>query len=272
MKFLQPKTLAELSALLADQDDKIILAAGCTDILPKKLGKPWEAETIIDLTHIPALKEITFNLPTVLMAKEPSPSHHLFIGACCTHAQIAESEPVNRHFKALAQACAQIGSVQIRNRGTIGGNVANASPAADTVPCLMLFDAQTGYLGGTCITGFRLPLPEANTVSAFAKLGDRDVVTIARIDLAVKSVIKDGRLSGTRAVVGAAGEKPFFCEEAGAVLDGSCAEDALLEPFAAALAKAVEASIPGRSTLAYKRSAVRGPAAEILKKLQLELY
>ena len=155
---------------------------------------------------------------------------------------------------------------------SLNGNVANASPAADTVPCLMLFDAQPELLQDVCITGFRLPLPEEHTVSAFSKLGDRDIVTIARIDLAVKSVIKDGRLSQTRVVIGAAGETPFFCKEAAAVLDGSRAEDTLLEPFTAALAKAIEQSIPGRSTLPYKRSAVKGPAAEILKKLSLELY
>ena len=73
-------------------------------------------------------------------------------------------------------------------------------------------------------------------------------------------------------MIGAAGKTPFFCEKAAAVLDGSRAEEDLLAPFAAALSEAIEASIPGRSTLAYKRSAVRCPAAEILKKLRLELY
>ena len=260
MRFLQPKTIEELAAVLAEKDEKTILAAGCTDILPQKLGRPWTAETIVDLTHVPQLQQIR------------TEDGALFLGACCTHAQIAENDLVQKHFKALAQACSQVGSVQIRNRGTIGGNVANASPAADTVPCLMLFDAQTEYLKETCITDFRLPLPEANTVSAFAKLGDRDIVTIARIDLAVRSVIQDGRLSESRVVIGAAGRRPFFCSEAAEVLDGSRAEDALLEPFAAALAGAIESSIPGRSTLAYKRSAVRGPAAEVLQKLHLELY
>ena len=270
MKFLQPKTIEELAAALAAKDEQTILAAGCTDILPKKLGKPWTAETIIDLTHVEGIG-------TVLLSSDLP---ELLIGACCTHAQIAADPLVQKSFKALAQACAQIGSVQIRNRGTIGGNVANASPAADTVPCLMLFDAQTEVLDGSCILRFRLPLPEPNTISAFAKLGDRDIVTIARIDLAVKTVCIDGRLSKSRVVIGAAGEKPFFCEEAAAMLDGSRPADwddpaafaAVLEPFTAALARAIEASIPGRSTLAYKRSAVKGPAAEILQKLRLELY
>ena len=263
MIFVQPTSIIELAAALAEKQEKTVLAAGCTDILPGKIGKPWDAERIIDLTHIPELQEIR------------EEDGELFIGACCTHAQIAENEAVRKYFTALAQACAQVGSVQIRNRGTIGGNVANASPAADTVPCLMLFGERRETIGenGECITGFCLPLPEdpstgsGTTVSAFAKLGDRDIVTVARIQLAAKSVIKDGRLSAVSVVLGAAGQTPYFCEEAAAVLEGSQAEEELLEPFAAALAEAIEAHIPGRSTLAYKRSAVKGPAAEILEKL-----
>ncbi|MBQ4410212.1 MAG: FAD binding domain-containing protein [Firmicutes bacterium] len=263
MIFVQPRSIIELAAALAEKEGKTVLAAGCTDILPGKIGRPWDADRIIDLTHIPELQQIAVE------------NNELFIGSCCTHAQIAENGLVRKYFKALAEACAQVGSVQIRNRGTIGGNVANASPAADTMPCLMLFGAEREVIGenGECITGFCLPLPEGPStgagipVSAFAKLGDRDIVTVARIQLAAKSVIRDGRLSAVRVVLGAAGQMPYFCEEAAAVLEGSRAEAELLEPFAAALAEAIEAHIPGRSTLAYKRSAVKGPAAEILEKL-----
>ncbi|MBQ3662331.1 MAG: FAD binding domain-containing protein, partial [Firmicutes bacterium] len=230
MIFVQPKSIIELAAALADKEGKTILAAGCTDILPGKIGRPWDADRIIDLTHIPQLQQIAVE------------NNELFIGSCCTHAQIAENGLVQKYFKALAEACAQVGSVQIRNRGTIGGNVANASPAADTMPCLMLFGAEREVIGenGECITGFCVPLPEdpsadsGTPVSAFAKLGDRDIVTVARIQLAAKSVIRDGRLSAVSVVLGAAGQTPYFCEEAAAVLEGSRAEEELLEPFAAA--------------------------------------
>ena len=255
MIFRQPKNMRELAEVLASRSEKSILAAGCTDILPQKIGKPWDADEIIDLTRVPKLREIRLE------------DGELFIGACCTHAQIAENETVRTYFTALAQACSQVGSVQIRNRGTIGGNVANASPAADTVPCLMLFGAKTGTIG-SCITGFRLPLPKENTVSAFEKLGDREIVTIARIQLALKSVLQDGRLSEVKVVVGAAGEKPFFCEEAAAVLEGSRPEELPEEAFAEALSRAVEASIPARSTMPYKRKAVYGPAFDLLAKIR----
>ncbi|MBQ2146742.1 MAG: FAD binding domain-containing protein, partial [Firmicutes bacterium] len=152
MIFTVPKTLEELQSALANRSERFVFAAGCTDILPKKLGKPWEVDEIIDLTHVPQLQAMGVGHQT----------GDYFIGACCTHAQVAADPEVRRHYTALAQACEQIGSVQIRNRGTIGGNVANASPAADTMPCLMLFGAEREVIGenGECITGFCLPLPE----------------------------------------------------------------------------------------------------------------
>ena len=258
MIFRQPKDLKELEEVLASRSGNSILAAGCTDLLPQKLGKPWTADEIVDLTQVAEMKEIRLE------------GGELSIGACCTHAQIAEDERVRKHFRALAQACSQVGSVQIRNRGTIGGNIANGSPAADTAPCLLLFGAKTETAGtqGECITGFRLPLPEEGAVSAFEKLGDRDIVTIARIQLAIKSVLKDGRLSSVRVVLGAAGKKPFFCEEAAQVLEGRRTDDLPKEAFAEALSRAVEQSIPGRSTLAYKRKAVYGPAFDLLAQFR----
>ncbi len=267
MIFRSPKTMEELRTALENRGESCLLAAGCTDILPRKLGKPWNADEIIDLTHVPELKQI--RCPRFLVhdgSTGTTDSSEFFIGACCTHAQIAENKTIDRFFSALAQACSQVGSAQIRNRGTIGGNVMNGSPAADTLPCLMLFGAEMQMLEN-CVTGFWVPMPEEGTISAFAKLGDRDIVTIARIDLAVKTVLQDGRMSKTGVVLGAAGEQPFFCGEAAKVLDGSAPQDADREAFAAALSEAVRRSIPERSTMPYKAKAVYGPAFDVLERL-----
>lgn len=263
MIFTVPKSLEELQSSLANRSERFVFAAGCTDILPKKLGKPWDVDEIIDLTHVPELQTIGIGRQT----------GDYFIGACCTHAQVAADPEVRRHYTALAQACEQIGSVQIRNRGTIGGNVANGSPAADTLPCLMALGAEIEWIDGVCIKGFWLPAaqtPSAGSgtvVSAFAKLGDRDIVTIARISLAVRSVLRGGRYTNTAVVVGAASLQPFFCDEAAAVLDGSQPGEVDREAFASALANAIEVSIPNRPTMPYKRSAVRGPAFDVLERL-----
>lgn len=263
MIFTVPKTLEELQTALANRSERFVFAAGCTDILPKKLGKPWDVDEIIDLTHVPQLQA---------MGVGPQTGDY-FIGACCTHAQVAADPEVQSHYTALAQACSQVGSPQIRNRGTIGGNVANGSPAADTLPCLMALGAEIEWIDGVCIKGFWLPAPQApsagsgTVVSAFAKLGDRDIVTIARISLAVRSVLRGGRYTNTAVVVGAASLQPFFCDEAAATLDGSRPEEVDNDAFAGALASAIEKSIPDRPTMPYKRSAVKGPAAEILQEL-----
>ena len=272
MIFTAPKTLEELKEAVANRSQRFVFAAGCTDILPKKLGKPWEVEEIIDLTHVPELKEIRFqNMVPAAEAEPVEAAGDLFIGACCTHAQIAENLYIRKHYTALAQACAQVGSVQIRNRGTIGGNVSNGSPSADTLPCLMALGAEIEWIDGVCIKGFWLPaVPLAGSgtaLSAFAKLGDRDIVTIARIDLAVKTVLRGGRFTNTAVVIGAASQQPFFCDEAAAVLDGSSPQETDREAFAEALSKAIEASIPDRPTMPYKRRAVYGPAFDLLDRL-----
>ena len=257
MIFTVPKNLEELQTALANRSERFVFAAGCTDILPKKLGKPWEVDEIIDLTHVPQLQA---------MGVGPQTGDY-FIGACCTHAQVASDPEVQSHYTALAQACSQVGSPRIRNRGTIGGNVANGSPAADTLPCLMALGAEIEWIDGVCIKGFWLPAHQMGEVSAFAKLGDRDIVTIARIDLAVRSVYRGGRFTNTRVVVGAASAQPFFCDEAAAALDGSRPEEVDKDAFACAMARAIEKSIPDRPTMPYKRSAVKGPAYEVLDRL-----
>ena len=133
--------------------------------------------------------------------------------------------------------------------------------------------AEIEWIDGVCIKGFWLPAPQTpsagsgTVVSAFAKLGDRDIVTIARISLAVRSVLRGGRYTNTSVVVGAASQQPFFCDEAAAVLDGSQPGEVDREAFTGALANAIEASIPNRPTMPYKRSAVRGPAFDVLDKL-----
>ena len=291
MIFRRPQNMQELALVLSLREDGRRIAAGCTDILPQKLGKSWEAAGIRSLLDITAVEE----LKQIRLQPAEDGGTDLLIGAACTHAQIAEDLIVQQHFPALAQACGGVGSVQIRNRGTIGGNIANASPAADTVPPLMAFGASALLLNGSgalrgvpldaliegpgrltlekdeCIAYLRCALPKegARVVSAFAKLGDRDAVTIARISLAVCAGLEEGALRDVRCVLGATGRKAFRSIRGEHALEGAPADAlaGLAECFADALAEDIAASIPGRGTLAYKRLAVRGVACEVLNRL-----
>ena len=305
--FNRPADLAELADCLAmhrEYPDSSYIVAGCTDFLAKRNGKAWSWDVLTDITAIPELKAIELAEAGSAGAFGEAAEPVFRIGAACSHAQIAEDSIVNKRFKALAMACSQIGSPQVRNRGTIGGNAANASPAADTIPVLMAFGAKAVVLNscgkyrrltmdqliagpgqntleaGEAIVAFELPASDSGTcdpVSAFAKLGDRTVVTIAKISIALAAENEAGILKNVKICIGAAGAKAFHASAA-EILEGKAVSELLeadgvtpgksvLDSLTAALGEDIERSIPGRASLAYKKRAVKGLAADLLTQL-----
>jgi len=126
--FYQAQTLPEALAVL--QDTQAAPLAGGTDLIPQlRAGK----------IHPPALLDIS-SLPELRFIREDH--HSLHIGAGTTLTEILDSSLLKEQAPALLEACEKIGSVQTRNRGTLGGNVGNASPAGDTLPPLLIHQAQ----------------------------------------------------------------------------------------------------------------------------------
>ena len=128
--YARPATLAEAVALLAaDGPDARILAGG-TDLIIRLRDGTLRPRLVVDLKRIAEL------IPGIR-----EDGGRLTIGATTVMTDIAADPLVRRHYPALAEAAAVVGSVQIRNRATLAGNVCNASPAADTVPPLLIYDA-----------------------------------------------------------------------------------------------------------------------------------
>ena len=279
MRYLQPKTLPELAEALGQMTENSHLLAGCTDFLAKRNGTCWEADLLVSLSAMECLRRIG------------EQDGMLSVGALCTHTRVEEDPLVRKYFPALVQACGNVGSKQVRNRGTVGGSVGNASPAGDIYPVLLVLGAQAEILDskGTvrrvpaeqvirgmgktalardeAITAFLLPLPEAGAVSAFAKLGERAKVTIAKINLALSGKTENGCLKDVRVALGAVAEKAFLSEEAAAVLEGRPLEDLPVKEFGEVLSQIVRRSIPTRASMPYKNEAVRGLAEDLLKLL-----
>lgn len=124
----QPETLEEVFALMERYGDRATLVAGGTDVLVNIRRQRRSPEALISLRKLEGLKYIRKN-----------GGYH--IGALTTHRMLEQSELVRCELKALQQAAAQVGSVQIRNVATIGGNICNAAPSADTLGPLLMFDA-----------------------------------------------------------------------------------------------------------------------------------
>ncbi len=135
-RVLTPSTRDELVEALAQATPRTRLVAGGTDLV-RELHRPGEApDLLIDLTGVSGLATIRLD------------DGSLHIGALSTFTGLQEDPLVRRHALCLSLAAAQVGSVQIRNAGTLGGNVANASPCADGATALMALDADVVTVDG----------------------------------------------------------------------------------------------------------------------------
>src|SRR5258706_1287440 len=128
-RYFRPRSLEEALEILAARAEEVRPLAGGTDILVKAKDGVENRAALFDLTGVPEIKGIE------------EKDGYVWIGAATTHAEMMRSAVVATAAPALPAACAFIGGPQIRNRGTLGGNLANASPAADTVPPLFVADA-----------------------------------------------------------------------------------------------------------------------------------
>ena len=158
---LKPKTLKEAISLLSQHNGKSKMIAGGTDLVVRMKEKLITPEYIIDITYIPGLDKIEYDAKSGLK-----------IGVLCPHHDIEYSPPVKEKYEALARAVHTIGSVQVRNLGTIGGNLCNASPSADAAPILIGLDAKARIFGQAGDGTFRQGAagPESQT----KRRGDKD--------------------------------------------------------------------------------------------------
>jgi carbon-monoxide dehydrogenase small subunit/xanthine dehydrogenase small subunit len=211
--YYRPHTLEEALEILAQRAGEARPVAGGTDLLVKAKDGQQSRAALFDLTAVTELKGIQER------------DGHLWIGAGTTHAEMIGSPLVARHLPSLPQACAVIGGPQIRNRGTLGGNLANASPAADTVPPLYAADAvvelvsvsarrdvpvadfftgprQSILASDELIVGVRVPI-RAGVRGCFLRLGQRQAQAISKVSVAVGMTFRDGRPDWVRVALGA---------------------------------------------------------------------
>jgi carbon-monoxide dehydrogenase small subunit/xanthine dehydrogenase small subunit len=257
----RPRSLEEALEVLTQRAGEAVPLAGGTDLLVRAKDGRLDPAAFFDLTAVPELKGIHER------------DRDIWIGAGATHAEMAASGLLARWVPALPQACAIIGGPQVRNRGTLGGNLANASPAADTVPPLLVADAVVELVsvsarrevplaelctgpGATVlapdelILGVRVP-KRPGVRAAFLRLGQRRAQAISKVSLAAAMTFRDGRPETVRIALGAVAPTAFRAR---------AAEAALLAGGPAALAEAkavvrteVEPIDDLRSSATYRR-------------------
>lgn len=262
---LRPRTLDEAVRRLED-DPSLVPTAGCTDLMVRSPEALHQMEKVIDLLAIDELRGI----------REVEGA--LEIGATTSFSEIRRSAAVRAAFPALAAAASVVGGWQIQNRATLGGNMANASPAGDSLPVLLALDAlvvaagargfreipyaefHTGYRKtalqpGEIVASVRLPYLPQGSIQTFRKVGTREAQAISKIVVAMAGRLEDGRIAELRLAAGSVAPIPVRLRAAEeAVLGLSPGEAADLAGREAA--RAVTPIDDVRSTAEYRRFAL----------------
>ena len=262
-----PKTIEEAFSLLDQYLDRARVIAGGTDLLAQIDAGVHRPEHVIDIEGV-GLGYLSFD-----------PSEGLKIGAATPLRTLESSDLLKEKYPAVCSAAGQVGSVAIRNVGTLGGNICNASPSADTVPVLIGLGARLKILGSsgervvpleafftgpgtTLLKGTELlaevqvPLAPSGTKTAFIKHKIRDSIDLAIVNVAAMIERDDGVCRDVKLVVGSAGPTVFRAREAEHVLRGKTLNDEGIGRAAALAAKESKPITDARGSAGYRRAMI----------------
>ncbi len=272
-------TLPEAIALCGMHGRTMAVLAGGTDLIVQWRTGAITPSGFIDISNVAELKVIV-----------EADDDMIEIGAGATHAQIATSDIIRTHAPILAEACRSIGAVQIQNRGTIGGNVMNASPAGDAPPVFMALEADfkvqdikgerwilaenffTGYRRtalrpGELLTAVRIRKRRKEELQRFFKVGTRRAQAISKVVLAVNARISHGGVERIAIAVGSVAPITVRAPGTEALLRGKAITTALIGKARRSLADEVTPIDDVRSTADYRRHICGTLIARFLKEI-----
>jgi carbon-monoxide dehydrogenase medium subunit len=268
--FYQPATLQEASRLLKENGPGGRFLAGGTDLVIALKEKGLLPKYVVDLKKVPGLAGIRENT-----------DGSITIGALTTMREIEISPLVVQKYPFLAQSAAEVGSIQIRNRATVGGNMANATPSADTAPALIALNAaakivglsgertvaleeffkapgQTVMSADEILTDVTIPKTGPRLVGEYIKFSPREMMDLAYVGVAVVYNLGDKvkKCDGVRIVLGAVAPTPIRAKRAEAALEGQTLTEALAEKAGAIAAEESKPISDVRSSAEYRRAMV----------------
>ncbi len=278
--FYTPKTLKELQQALSEKTHNTYIVAGGTDIAVGLNKNRIYDFSLIDITKIKELKKIKLN------------NDFIEIGSCVRMVDLENNEIINKYSPALSKAAASIGSTQIRNLATIGGNIANAAQCADTVAVLFAFDAEVEIMNSKgeirkelvndiiqnigktsleyddVIIKIILKGQKNNEFSSFAKIGARKAVTISKINACIKLSLEEDKVVDSKVYIGSIGVKAVRSIIIEEELKNNVLNKELKEKILEVGSKQVLESIPNRKSKDYKKVAVKGILDDIFKDIE----
>ncbi len=236
-----PQSLEEALTLLKERRDGVKLLAGGTDLLVQMKEAGLHPPAVVSLHALPELRSIDFD-----------ETRGLRIGAGIDMATIEGLAAVRERYTALAEGAGIVGSIQTRNMATLGGNIANAAPSADTAPPLVVFDAMAEIAGpggsrelpvaelfegpgrtvlarDEIVVAFRLPAPPRRTGSVYERHTPRKIMDIAVVGVGIRLTLaaKADTIQETRICLGAVAPTVIRATEAEQALSGQAPAEEL---------------------------------------------
>ena len=264
LNYAAPDSLDAAVGMLADAGAGAKILAGGTDVLVLLHGDLIEPELIVDIKNIPELTEITVE------------DGAWRIGAAASGMKLMDHEGFAAAWPGVIEGVALIGSMQVKGRASVGGNLCNASPAADSVPPLIAAGAvaniagpggtrdlpvedvmtgpgQTALEAGEMVVSFTFPKRPPHSGDCYLRLTPRTEMDIAIVGTAVNLTLDDaGNCTAARVSLGAVAPTPLLVREAGAALVGTPVDDAALDALSRAASAACNPIDDKRGTIEYR--------------------
>lgn len=269
-EYVAPESLAEATAVLARHGERARILSGGTDIIVQVREGRREVDYLVDIKHIAEVNELSYDA-----------GKGLSLGSAVPCYRIAEHADIRRVYPGLVDAASLIGGIQIQSRASLGGNLCNASPAADGIPPLIALQAtcviggptglrelpveqfctapgRTALQKGEMLVSLRMPAPKPNSGSAYLRFIPRNEMDIAVVGVGASVTIDDQRQKCVAARIGlaAVAPTPLLASEAADSLVGTTLDEPALER-AANLARALAKPISDmRGDADYRRHLV----------------
>jgi CO/xanthine dehydrogenase FAD-binding subunit len=282
VEYLFPQSIEDATLLKEQYGDRARFIAGGTDLMLLMEREQYRPDVLIDITRIPSLQKLDVSAQTVT------------IGAAVTYSELLASKTLCDAVPFLAKAIRTIGGVQVRNIATMVGNLANASPAGDTLPTLYALEAEVHTFGpqgshlmpvgqfvldvrktalkpGELITHVSFELPKPHWYGSFQKLGLRRSMAIALASVAVLLHIDDGVIKQARIALGSVAPTVIRASAAEGSLVGSSLEEDRIER-AGQLSSEVSKPIDDvRGSAHYRKAVVIGLVRRALNELRPQI-
>jgi len=267
-EYIAPQTLDEAIDILRKYGKDAQLMAGGTDLLLRLRRGVTNAKVVVGLKNIKELNFIAFHRETGLT-----------IGATALLADVAAHPDIRRHYPGIASAARGTANVQVRNMGTVIGNLCNASPSADNAPMLLVLDGSLNMIGpdgerqlalnrffkGPGVTALgkqeivisvNVPVPEAHTGTAYLSLSARGQVDCTAVGVGVKLTMAGEKCKDVKIAVGACAPVPMRVPEIEKMLNGHILSETRMEKAANDIAETMQPINDVRASASYRTKVV----------------